>query len=92
MDEFWEQNTAMRIQKERLPEITLEQLAYYDGKDGRPAYVAVKNVIYDVTGYKVWLDGAHFGILAGTDASMGFETCHNHVVLEKLNIVGKLVK
>lgn len=30
-------------------ELTLEELAAYDGKDGNPAYIAVDGVIYDVT-------------------------------------------
>lgn len=72
---------------------TLEELAKFDGKEGRPAYVAVHDFIYDVTAYisTVWAGGMHFDIMAGTDASEEFDACHNHLVLEKLRIVGKLV-
>ena len=74
-------------------EFTPAELAKFNGKEGRPAYVAVHDFIYDVTPYisTVWLGGIHFDIMAGTDASTDFDACHNHSVLEKLKIVGKLV-
>jgi predicted heme/steroid binding protein len=92
MDRFWKQKTVMQAEKSELAEITPEELAYYDGKGGRPAYVAVHNIVYDVTGYIQWADGLHFDIAAGTDATEAFNQCHNHTMLEKLNIVGRLVK
>ncbi|HET6498573.1 MAG TPA: cytochrome b5 domain-containing protein [Coriobacteriia bacterium] len=42
-----------------MKEFTLEDLAKYDGKDGMPAYVAYKGVVYDVTESSMWPDGAH---------------------------------
>jgi predicted heme/steroid binding protein len=92
MDRFWKQKTVMLAEKAKLTEITPEELAYYDGKNGRPAYVAVRNIVYDVTGFTTWADGLHFDMAAGTDATEAFDQCHNHTVLEKLDIVGKLVK
>lgn len=82
------------MENENLIELTPEELAKFDGKEGRPAYVAVRGFIYDVTPYinATWAEGIHFGILAGTDATKDFDTCHNHSVLEKLKIVGKLVQ
>jgi membrane-associated progesterone receptor component len=91
MDGLWKLKTVLQIENEKLMEITPEELAYYDGLEGRPAYVAVKNVVYDVTGFTAWDDGHHFDIAAGTDATDAFEICHDHTMLEKLNIVGKLV-
>jgi predicted heme/steroid binding protein len=38
---------------------TSEGLCQYDGKDGRPAYVAYKGIIYDVTKSKLWRNGSH---------------------------------
>lgn len=38
---------------------TLEELAKYDGKDGRPAYVAANGKVYDLTGSKLWKAGRH---------------------------------
>jgi len=38
---------------------TLDELAKYDGKDGRPAYVAYKGKVVDVSGSKIWKGGRH---------------------------------
>jgi|GEM_PF-612838 len=42
-----------------LMEFTREELAQYDGTDGKPAYVAVNGLVYDVTNNKGWRDGVH---------------------------------
>jgi predicted heme/steroid binding protein len=36
-----------------------QELAGFDGKNGRPAYVAVDGVVYDVTGSDDWPEGDH---------------------------------
>jgi predicted heme/steroid binding protein len=50
---------------------TTSQLSQYDGKGGRPAYVAVRGVVYDVSlAKKLWVNGSHTvcsGCIAGTD-------------------------
>jgi predicted heme/steroid binding protein/uncharacterized membrane protein len=38
---------------------TPDGLCQYDGKDGRPAYIAYKGIIYDVTSSKLWKNGSH---------------------------------
>jgi len=38
---------------------TLEELAQFDGKDGRPAYFAVDGVVYDGTNSRLWRNGTH---------------------------------
>ncbi len=38
---------------------TAEELASYDGRDGRPAYVAYEGKVYDVTESFLWKDGRH---------------------------------
>ena len=35
-------------------ELTLEELAKFNGKDGNPAYVAVDGIIYDVSASPAW--------------------------------------
>ncbi len=40
-------------------EFTLEELAGFNGKDGRPVYVAYKGKVYDVSGSKIWKTGRH---------------------------------
>jgi predicted heme/steroid binding protein len=39
--------------------LTLQDLAQYDGQNGRPAYVAVDGVVYDVTNSSLWPNGKH---------------------------------
>jgi predicted heme/steroid binding protein/uncharacterized membrane protein len=40
-------------------EMTEEQLSAFDGKEGRPAYIAYKGIIYDITSSRLWKNGAH---------------------------------
>lgn len=42
-----------------MKDFTADELARNDGKDGRPAYVAYKGVVYDVTESAMWQDGLH---------------------------------
>jgi predicted heme/steroid binding protein len=52
---------------------TLAELATFDGKNGRPAYVAVDGVVYDVSASAMWPQGEHtscnLGARAGQDLS-----------------------
>lgn len=38
---------------------TLDELSRFDGKEGRPAYVAYKGVVYDMTNSRLWKNGSH---------------------------------
>lgn len=74
--------------------LTKEELAAYNGKDGMPAYVAVDDVIYDVTDVKGWENGEHKnGIMAGKDLTDEIKTQspHGTSVLDDVPVVGKLV-
>ena len=44
---------------------TKDELAKYNGQNGQPAYVAIKGVVYDVSGQAAWQGGKHHGNLAG---------------------------
>jgi predicted heme/steroid binding protein/uncharacterized membrane protein len=39
--------------------VTIDGLSQFDGKDGRPAYIAYKGGIYDMTKSKLWKNGSH---------------------------------
>lgn len=57
---------ALCLSRELMP----EQLAAFDGKEGRPAYIAYKGIIYDITNSRLWKDGRHMmKHHAGTDLS-----------------------
>jgi predicted heme/steroid binding protein len=74
-------------------EFTLEELGQYDGKDGRPAYVAYKGKVYDVTGSYLWVDGDHQGEhAAGRDLTAEIGNApHGEEELERVRLVGVLV-
>jgi len=44
-----------------------EELSAFDGKEGRPALIAFKETVYDVTELKLWAGGMHMKHHAGTD-------------------------
>lgn len=56
-------------------DITREQLAQFDGQEGRPAYFAYKGMVYDVTNNRLWKRGAHMmKHHAGTDLTDALAT------------------
>jgi predicted heme/steroid binding protein len=74
-------------------ELTLAELAKYNGKDGNPAYVAVDGVIYDVSGYAKWKNGDHNGYTAGNDLTdiIKNKSPHGVAKLKGVPVVGKLI-
>ena len=72
---------------------TLEELKQYDGRDGRPAYIAYKGKVYDVTDSFLWIDGDHQGQhAAGKDLTEDMALApHGEEILERIKIVGVLV-
>ncbi|HYB68189.1 MAG TPA: cytochrome b5 domain-containing protein [Candidatus Acidoferrales bacterium] len=73
---------------------TLEELKNYDGKDGRPAYIAYKGNVYDVTDNFLWMEGDHQGEhVAGRDLTEEMALApHGEDVVERVKQVGVLVK
>lgn len=84
------------VQEEAAPEgsleLTLEELAKYNGKNGERAYVAVDGVIYDVTDSRAWKNGDHNGFEAGKDLTEEIKTKSPHGVAKLSGVleVGKL--
>jgi predicted heme/steroid binding protein len=72
-------------------QFTVEELANYDGSRGKPAYVAVEGIVYDVSLHPGWGGGTHFGLTAGRDLTEQFNSCHGMTeILSKLPKVGVL--
>ncbi|MBM7647456.1 putative heme/steroid binding protein [Bacillus ectoiniformans] len=71
---------------------TIEELATYNGKNGKPAYVAVNGTVYDVTNNRAWAAATHFGLTAGKDYTAEFASCHagQQSILATLPVVGRL--
>jgi len=75
-----------------MKEFTLEELAGFNGKDGSPAYVAYKGVVYDVTDSAMWGDGDHEGMhFAGADLTVEHEDAPHDVYVTDFTEVGRLV-
>lgn len=72
---------------------TIQELSNYDGKNGRPAYVAVNGVVYDVTNNRAWAAATHFGLVSGRDYTQEFASCHagQQSILATLPVIGRLV-
>jgi predicted heme/steroid binding protein len=71
---------------------TLEELKRYDGKEGRPAYIAYKGKVYDVTDNYLWADGDHQGEhVAGKDLTKDMASApHGEENLERVKLIGIL--
>ncbi|WP_345984852.1 2-oxoacid:acceptor oxidoreductase subunit alpha [Sulfurimonas sp. HSL-1656] len=72
--------------------MTSRELAAYDGRDGRPAYVAYKGKVYDVSESPMWAEGNHQGMhRAGRDLTPMLEGApHGEEVFERYSVVGTL--
>ena len=75
-------------------QLTIEELKEYNGKNGKPAYIAYKGKVYDVTDDYLWIDGEHQGEhFAGTDLTESMaQAPHMEDVLERVKTVGLLKK
>ncbi len=73
---------------------TPEELADYNGRDGRPIYIAHKENVYDVSESKMWKGGRHMNRhSAGADLTADIQAApHETEVLERYPKVGTLEK
>ena len=75
-----------------MKEFTLEELAEYDGRDGRPAYVVFEGVVYDVTESAMWDEGDHEGQhQAGHDLTAEHEDAPHEPYVTDFPEIGRLV-
>jgi predicted heme/steroid binding protein len=73
--------------------VTQQELEENNGKNGKPAYIAYKGKVYDVTQSSFWLDGDHLGMhQAGKDLTEELEMApHREETFQRVKLVGELV-
>ena len=73
--------------------ISRDELAQNNGKDGKPAYIAFKGVVYEVSTSAFWMEGDHMGAHgAGKDLTEEIELApHREETLQRVKQVGVLV-
>ena len=75
-----------------MKDFTAAELAEYNGTGGKPAYVAFKGVVYDVTESAMWGDGDHEGMhQAGADLTAEHDDAPHVVYVTDFPEVGRLV-
>ena len=73
--------------------LTSTELAQNDVKNGKPAYIAFKGKVYEVSASPMWLEGDHMAAhQAGKDLTNEMELApHREEMLQKVKEVGVLV-
>ena len=73
--------------------LNLKELSTYNGKNGRPAYVAVDGIIYNVTKSDAWNNGDHNGFEAGKDLTREIKNISPHglIKLDNVPAIGRIV-
>ena len=76
-----------------MKKFTRQQLTQYDGTMGKPAYIAYKGKVYDITESKHWKNGLHKGLhFAGQDLTEEMKTApHTEKLIFKFPVVGELI-
>ncbi len=69
-----------------------DELKYFDGKEGRSAYVAYKGRVYDVTNSFLWKGGKHMALhVAGCDLTEELKKApHGDEFIKRFPVVGVL--
>jgi predicted heme/steroid binding protein len=75
-----------------MNEFTIQELSQYTGKDGMPAYIAYRGVVYDVTNSFLWRGGKHQVLHeAGRDLTKELEEApHGEELFERVPSIGTL--
>ena len=73
-------------------DLTIEALSQFDGKEGRPAYFAYNDRVFDVSASKLWKNGLHVGRhQAGYDLSEALKLApHGEDKILQLPVVAEL--
>jgi predicted heme/steroid binding protein len=72
---------------------TRKQLSRFDGRDGRPAYIAFKGNVYDVNGSFLWMGGRHQALHnAGEKLTNVLDRApHGEDLLDRVPLIGTLI-
>lgn len=75
-----------------MKNFTKSQLAEFNGKEGKPAYIAHQGIVYDVSESKLWENGQHMGRHnAGSDLTTDIQAApHQSDMLQRCPQVGGL--
>lgn len=65
-----------------------QTLANFDGRDGRPTYIAINGVVYDLSTSTRWVNGNHNGFQAGQDLTRAFNAQHGDTRFARFPVVG----
>ncbi len=83
--------TATQQQQAEARTVFPVELEVADGKDGRPAWISVRGIVFDVSASQGWKDGEHRGVKAGTDGTDLFvQSPHGFDTLSRTPVVGRL--
>ena len=78
---------------EEMRRFTKEELLQYNGRNGRPAFIAYEGKVYDVTESFLWQEGKHQVLHhAGRDLTEALtQAPHGVDLLQKFPVVGELI-
>jgi len=84
---------SVQAPPEKKTKFTLEEVSRFDGSEKRPAYVAYKGKIYDVSSSKLWVEGNHVRKhLAGNELTEALRTApHDEDKILGMPLVGELI-
>ena len=74
-----------------MKEFSAAELAQFDGTGGKPAYVAFKGTVYDVSDSPMWAGGDHEGMhQAGGDLTVEHDDAPHDLYIVDYPVVGTL--
>ncbi|HYG04354.1 MAG TPA: cytochrome b5 domain-containing protein [Chryseosolibacter sp.] len=74
-----------------MPLITKAQLALRNGQDKPEIWIALNNLVYDVTASRLWRNGKHYEHWAGQDLTGELaDAPHTANVFDKFKAIGRL--
>lgn len=79
--------------KVKAKSLTPEELARFDGREGRPQYLAYKGKVYDLSGSHLWKNGLHLGGAHSLGENLEEalkQAPHGEEVLSRFPIIGDL--